>query len=201
MPAELVAHRRQQLVGEGVLLTRTQALHQRSGDDRRGHVQVDRLGHGPAAFAGIFHVRRDALQRRILAQRIGAEVEQPRTHHAAVAPDLRDLVQVQAELGLAPEDGEALGIGLHHSVLDAVVDHLGEVARAAGPDPAPAALGRRRQGFEDRPQPFDRGLVAADHQAVALLQAPHAAAGAGVDVVQAVLAQFAGAAHGVLVVG
>ncbi len=65
----------------------------------------------------------------------------------------------------------------------------------------PAAIGRRREGFEHRPQRFHRLLIAADHQAVAFGQAPHAAAGAAVDVVHAGLGQARAAAHGFLVVG
>ncbi len=47
--------------------------------------------------------------------------------------------------------------------------------------PQPLVLARR-QRFEDRSQPFDHRFVAADHHAVAFGQAPHAAAGAAIDV-------------------
>ena len=93
-------------------------------------------------------------------------------------------------------------IGLHHAVLDAVVDHLDEVAGAARPGMQVALLGagvaalaaarwrgcRRVPGASaredrDRAARTDR-LLAADHQAVAALEPPHAAAGADVEVVR-----------------
>ena len=86
----------------------------------------------------------------ILAERIGGQVEQPRAHHAAGAPDLGDLVQVERELLLVLQDREAFGVGLHHSVFDAVVDHLGEVPGADRADAAPAFIRRRRERLEDR---------------------------------------------------
>src|SRR6185503_20492662 len=92
----------------------------------------------------------------------------------------------------AAQDMEALGIGLHQAVLDAVVDHLDEAARAARPAVeiavlnariAPLAAGRGRdvaragrERAEDRVEVLDRVLIAADHQAVAALEAPDAAA-------------------------
>src|SRR6185312_6648153 len=107
--------------------------------------------------------------------------------------------------------------GLHEAVLNAVVHHLHEVAGAhrAAMQPAilrgallafaagswwnAAAAGRQR--LPDGRQPLDRLGLAADHQAVAAVEAPHAAAGAGVDVEDAFLRQRAGAPHVVLVVG
>ena len=51
-------------------------------------------------------------------------------------------------------------------------------ARGCGGRPPPG-----REGGEEGSQPVDRAVGPADHQAVAALQAPHAAAGAAVDVV------------------
>ena len=107
----------------------------------------------------------------------------------------------RSRVGVA-QDVEAFGVGLHQAVLDAVVDHLDEVAgaaraRSAGSparraDRGPSRPGvrgmsprARRQRLEDRIEVLDDVLVAADHQAVAALEAPDAAAGAGVDVVDA----------------
>ena len=50
------------------------------------------------------------------------------------------LRQIEVELGLVLHQREAFGIGLHHPVLDAVVDHLAEVAGATGPHVRPAAV-------------------------------------------------------------
>ena len=60
------------------------------------------------------------------------------------------------------------------------------------------ARGERR---EDRVEPLDRLVGAADHQAVAALEAEDAAAGAAVDVVDPALGELAGAADVVAVVG
>src|SRR5690606_17616172 len=103
------------------------------------------------------------------------------------------------ELLLALEDREALGVGLHHSVLDAVVDHLGVVAGAAGPDARPALVRRRRQRREQWRQASRRIGFAADHQAVALGQAPDAATGADIEIDDARLRQRGRAALAVLV--
>ena len=59
----------------------------------------------------------------------------------------------------------------------------------------------RRQRPEHRLQPPDRLVLAPDHQGVAVLQAPDAAAHPDVDVVQALLAQLGGPPDVVLVVG
>src|SRR5438128_5887371 len=92
------------------------------------------------------------------------------------------------------EDIEALGVGLHQAVLDAVMDHLDEMPGAAGagmdvalldPGIAPIAAASARnvadpgcQRLEDRIEPADHGFFAADHHAIAALDAPDAATGA-----------------------
>ena len=115
------------------------------------------------------------------------------------------------------ENVQAFAVGLHQAVFDAVVHHLDKVARAgrAGVQIAvfrgrfaAFAAGRLfdgadagRQGFEDWVQVVKSGFVAADHHAVAPVQAPNAAAGAHVDVADAFFGQRLGAAHVVLVIG
>src|SRR5262249_2825299 len=117
----------------------------------------------------------------------------------------------------AAQDAEALGVGGHDTVLDAVVDHLDEVAGAGGPAVQVTLLGGAadllaaggardvaragRQGLEDRVEPPDRLLRAADHQAVAAFQAPDAAARPHVHVVNPTGREFPGAADVVHVVG
>ena len=115
-----------------------------------------------------------------------------------MTPDLGDLMQIEIEI-LALHDREAFGIGLHHAVLDPVVDHLGEVTRAVGTDMAPALVGGRRQTLEQRPERFDGRRLAANHHAVAFLQAPDTTAGTDVDVMQVAFAQRLGPTHRVLV--
>ena len=116
-----------------------------------------------------------------LLERVVQELEQPGADDRAVAPDAGDLVQVEAELRVL-HDLEALGVRLHEAVLDPVVHHLREVARAGRADVRVAV--RRRERGEDRLQPLDRLGVAADHRAEADLQAPDAAGDAGVDEVE-----------------
>lgn len=116
-----------------------------------------------------------------MRQRVGRQIQQPRTHHAAIAPDFGNLVQIQRKIGLVLHQREAFRIGLHHSVFDAVVDHLGEVACTARANPSPALVRRRRERCQDRMQPRHRRFVATHHQAIAFLQTPDATAGAAID--------------------
>jgi hypothetical protein len=68
----------------------------------------------------------------------------------------------------------ALGVGLHDRVLDAVVDHLGEVARPVLTGVDEPELSRGLEGVEDRLD-LRHGLhLAADHERIALGDAPHA---------------------------
>ena len=100
------------------------------------------------------------------------------------------------------QDVQALGVGGHQAVLDAVVDHLHEVAGAGGAAVQVALLGGagsplaagRAVGAASTPgasvakigsRRCTTLVLAADHQAVAALEAPDAAAGADVDVVDA----------------
>jgi hypothetical protein len=155
-------------------------------------------------------------------QRHGGEIEQPGRDHAAAPPDLGDVgmsrskrcvLGQRVDIGVL-QDVEALGIGLHQAVFDAVMDHLDEMAGAdrAGVDVAlldPRDRGPRgpwcadvadagRQRLEDRIEPVDHRLVAADHHAIAALDAPDAAGGADVDIVDAALLQRLAAADVVL---
>ena len=109
------------------------------------------------------------------------------------------------------------GVGGHDAVLDAVVDHLHEVPGAGGPAVEVAVLGgaadllaagragdvaaARGERLEDRIEALHRVRVAADHHAVAALEPPDAAAGADVDVVDALRPQVVLPADVVDVVG
>jgi hypothetical protein len=90
------------------------------------------------------------------------------------------------------------------------VDHLDEVSGARFAAMKEAFLGRAapvlpsggagqvaatgRYGAKDRVEVVDGFVLAADHQAVAALEAPHASAGATVDVVDALRFELARAA-------
>jgi hypothetical protein len=176
----------------------------------------------PAALARIGDAAAEVVEPWIVGQGARGEVEQPGADHAAAPPELRNLREIEVVLvvlgvlegrGLrvgrtvrgsrvrVVQHAEPLRVGGHHSVLDAVVDHLHEVAgavgsavqvallRAAAALPAPRC-GRRRiharcQGREDRVEAAHGALLAPDHQAVAALEPAHAPAGADVDVVDA----------------
>src|SRR5207245_4212146 len=144
--------------------------------------------------------RLDPGERRILVERRGGEVEKPRAYEAYVLPDAGDLPQVEAELALRLHQGEPLGVGLHQAVLDAVVDHLHEVARTDRPDAPPASVRGRRQRNEGRLQPIDDLGRPADHQAVPVLETPDAAARPLVDVVDAPRGEGAGPADIIFIV-
>ena len=58
--------------------------------------------------------------------------------------------------------------------------------------------GARRQRLEDRIEPVDHGLVAADHHAIAALDAPDAAGGADIEIMDAARLQRLAAADVVL---
>ena len=154
----------------------------------------------------------------VVGQRGRGQIEQPGTDDAATPPHLGNVGHVELEFlglghlggGAAAQDVEAFGDGLHHAVFDAVVDHLDKVAGADRPGVqipllhpliAPVAAGCQRDAAlaggergEDRVQMLERLARAADHQAVATLQPPHAAGGAAVEIVDAVLGERRGAA-------
>src|ERR1700688_889373 len=112
------------------------------------------------------------------------------------------------------QDIETLGIGLHQAIFDAIVNHLDEMPSAdrTGVDvtlldplitPLASAGARdvadaRRQRREDRVEAIDHRFVAADHHAIAALDAPDAAGGADIDVMDATLFQDLAAPHVVL---
>src|SRR5580700_4845055 len=99
------------------------------------------------------------------------------------------------------EDVETLSIGGHDAVLHAVVHHLDEVAGAAGPAVKVALFSGAAyfvpsggagnvadaggNGFEDGIQVFDGSGGATDHETVAPFEAPDTAAGAHVDILNA----------------
>src|SRR5690348_9264870 len=198
MPAELVAQRRDHLRRERFILARDEALQERERDHRRRHVLVYGGLHGPAPLAGVLDVAANLLQRRVFGEGERGQIQQPGAHDAAVLPDARHLAQIGLELRLL-DDLEALAVRLEHAVLDAVVNHLDEVAGAAGAHVAIAVL--RRERLEDRLAVLEGLALATDHQAVADLEAPDATARAHVQEVQAGVFHLFGVPDGILPVG
>src|SRR5450432_137214 len=95
---------------------------------------------------------------------------------------------------------QALGVGGHQAIFDAVVDHFYEMACAGGAAMEIAFFGGAagffaaggaidisaagRERFENGVEMFDHVIFAANHLAVAALESPDAAAGADIHVVQ-----------------
>src|SRR5215831_1081473 len=120
VPAELRAQRRQHAVAERVLLARAEAPEEREREHRRRHAAIDRLEHGPAPLARVLDVAADLVEAGIAGEGALGELQKPRAHHAALVPEMGDGLEIVIVVGRAQEL-EALGVGLHHSVLDAVV--------------------------------------------------------------------------------
>src|ERR1700691_980923 len=126
---EAEAHGREHLFAESVLLPRSETGVERRGDHIRRDRFLDRGLDRPTTLTRILDEAGEAIQLRIRRQRAGAEIEQPGRDYTAAPPSLRDIRQVQREafvLGqifrvLIAQDVEALGIGLHQPVLDAVM--------------------------------------------------------------------------------
>ena len=182
-----------------LVLAAAEAGQQRERDDRRGHVEVDGLLDRPAALARVGHPAAHVGEvRAVLGEGVAGQLEQPRADDRAVLPGAGHGLEVDGVLG-GVEDLEALRVGLHEPVLDAVVDHLRVVAGAGRAAVDVAALGRQRP--EDGLQRRHRLGVAADHRAVAVLEAPDAAGDARVHEVDAALREQRVAALRVLEVG
>src|SRR3954451_17774320 len=171
--AELVAQRGQDAGGVVTLLARVEARVERGGERGRRDRHLDPVGHHPAALAGVVDVALQALEVvALLVERQLGELAQPGPHDRAAVPQPRDLLELDRELRLVHEV-KALGVGLHHPVLDAVVDHLHEVPRAGRAEVPPAV--RRREHIQDRGELLDRLVGAAGHHAVAHVEPPHPA--------------------------
>ncbi len=179
VPAELVAQRRHDLHRRAVLLPAGEPRVER----RRDHGQRDRVVHrgldGPAPLAAVLRVPAQPRQVGVLLQRVDHQVQQPGADDRALLPAAHHRGDVGHHVGRL-EQLPALGVGLHEAVLDAVVDHLGEVPGSdrAGVDEAAVALGLEH--VEERLHERDLLGSAADHEAVALGQPPDATGHPGV---------------------
>ncbi len=129
----------------------------------------------------------NTFQGRVFGQGVGCQIQQPRAHHAPIAPNFGDLVQVEPEFRLVLHQLKPFGISLHQSVFDAIVDHLHEMAGATGTDISPPFVCCWSQGLEDGAQLLHDGLIAANHHAVTLGQPPNATTGPNIDEMEAFL--------------
>src|ERR1019366_9539775 len=209
--AKFLPHGGKYLLRERVLLAGAEASEKSGGKHIHRHGFINCGLDGPAAFAGVLHESAVLRQRGILRQRHGSQIEQPRTDHSPAPPHFRDIWQVEivAEFfrqflaGSIAEDVKALGISLHQSVFDAVVHHLDEMSGTRWPAMNVALFGGARyfvaarcpgniagsggERFEDSIELLHSFLGAANHHAITAVQAPDAAAGADIHVVNAFL--------------
>src|ERR671916_3083679 len=198
VPAELAAQGRDDLHGEGVVLTGSKASEERACDGVGGHVFVYRFEDRPAALAGVLDVAADGAQVGVPLEGPLSKLQEPAADDAPLIPQVRDGMEVEVVLALM-HDLEPFGVGLEHGVLYPVVDHLDEV-----PGPGYAHVGVAVLGGEG----LQGGLyvlvglpVAADHEAVADLEAPDPTARPRVQKGQSPLAEHLRAADGVAEVG
>src|SRR5438093_821744 len=148
--AELLPHRRQHLLGEGVVLAGAEARVEGGREHVGRDALLDRRHDRPPALARVVDGARVIGERGVLDERLRGEVEQPGAHHRAAPPHLGDVgdVQLVALVGLERlgvgvlQDVEPLRVRLHHAVFDPVVDHLHEVAGPRGPTVEIALLDR-----------------------------------------------------------
>ena len=77
MAAKTGAHRGEDLFGKGMFLARPKAREQSGGQHFSRYGLVDRGIDGPAAFAGILDEPGVIIQRIVLGERGGREIEQP----------------------------------------------------------------------------------------------------------------------------
>ena len=107
-----------------------------------GTVRLDGFLDRPAPFAGVVDValdRRRTRPRRPAPARPGRAATSARPSRGATTSAI--WWRSRSNSGGRVEQREALGVGLQHAVLDAVVDHLHVVTRAGRPDVRVAVLG------------------------------------------------------------
>src|SRR5918996_3555565 len=109
-----------------------------------------------------------------------------------------DISEIEIE-GRSVEQFKTFAVRLQHAVLDAVMDHFDEVARAVGTDVGITVFGR--QSFKNGLKPVNNLAFAPDHHAVADFEPPDAAAGSDIDEMHALLLQFLRPANGIFVIG
>src|SRR5438876_679017 len=151
--AELKAHGGQNFGREIILAARREPLEQRRRQHRGGSSRFDGGENGPAPFAGVGDAAGKAFESWLIEKRNSSQVEKPRCDYAAAAPDFRNICEVEiilivlriaqgsgfcvgVAMGFAGvgvlENVQALRVGRHQTVLDAVVNHLDEMAGAGG---------------------------------------------------------------------
>jgi hypothetical protein len=136
VPAELLAHGRQKLFGEGVILPRPESRVERGRQHVGRHGFFDGRQQRPAAFARVLNEAGVGLEARVFGQRDGRQIQQPRRDDAAATPDLRDVgeIEVVAVIGLDESSSVAQDVETSGTPASGRTrcrcDHLDEVAGA-----------------------------------------------------------------------
>src|SRR3990170_2710465 len=84
MAPERLAEGGEQPVGERVLAPRAEAREERRGDRGRGDRLLDGVLDRPPALAGVLHPGLEPGERRVGAERVGGQLEEPGADHAAL---------------------------------------------------------------------------------------------------------------------
>ena len=100
--SEREAHGRERAVGEVALAARAEAREERAREHGHRRARLVRGLERPAALARVRDAPAELVERRLLVQRLGGQVEQPRRDDAAAAPDLGDRRRGRASTGSAP---------------------------------------------------------------------------------------------------
>src|SRR5436309_10031204 len=95
--AELVAHGREHLVTEGVILAGAETIEQRRGEDVDRHRLLDGGLERPPPFARVLDLARELRKLGALGEGARRQVEQPRGDDAAAPPQLGDVGEVELE--------------------------------------------------------------------------------------------------------
>src|SRR5450432_992281 len=107
MPTEPEAHCREHLFPEGMYTPGAESRKQRRGENVSWDCLLDCCLDRPAAFARILDKAGKCSQFRVLCERGGAEIEQPRRNDTTSPPNLGNVRQLQRKaLGF----GQVLGV-------------------------------------------------------------------------------------------
>src|SRR5215211_6737393 len=198
MPTELAAQGGYDLHGERVFLAGGEAGEEGACYGVRRYVLFYGFEHCPASFARVLDVAANAVEVGILLEGALGELEEPAADDAALVPEAGESPEIVVVAGLL-EDLEPFGVGLQHPILDAVVDHLGEVSGARVTKISVAVL--RSEGLEGRFDVLEGVSVAPDHGAVSDVVAPDASRHACIEPPQARVPDLPGPRHRVPEVG
>src|ERR671916_395497 len=158
--AELTAQGGYDLHGEGVVLAGGEAGEERACYGVRRYVLFYGFEDRPAALSRVLDVAAKAIEVGVLLEGALGEFEEPATDDAPLVPQAREGPEIVVVARLL-DALEPFGIGLEHPVLDAIVDHLGEVSCARVPEVCVSV--RRREGLEDRLDVLEGVCIAPDH--------------------------------------